>query len=161
MEEEFKKENVPTSYNKLKNFEEVLARQRKEIEERRMRVYENLKRERNISEHKIYSSLRSQPERKITEKIEDREEKRKKQLQNEALAQDIELKKTTLNRLFILLFGETIIVFILITFQGFGWYNFYLEEWSFKLLIVATISQITLMLKIAVKHLFPEKKSSK
>lgn len=82
----------------------------------------------------------------------------RKRLQNEALQQDIKLKKTTLNRLFWLLVGETIIIFMFSAFQGFRFWGFLLEEWSFRILVTATLTQISVMLGIAVKHLFPPPK---
>jgi len=86
------------------------------------------------------------------------EEVRKKQLENDAFLQDMELKRTTLNRLFIFLACETILVFSFALCQGTGWLNFSLEEWSFKLVVTATLIQITFMLQVAVKHLFPQRK---
>ncbi len=83
---------------------------------------------------------------------------KRKQLENEALAQDIKLKKQTLERLFGFLMIETAVVFALALFQGLRWpFNFSLDEWSFRLVVSVTITQITLMLNIAVKHLFPQR----
>ncbi len=82
----------------------------------------------------------------------------RRRLQNEALQQDIKLKKTTLNRLFFLLVGETIIIFMFSAFQGFRLWGFLLEEWNFRILVTATLTQISVMLSIAVKHLFPTPK---
>ena len=67
------------------------------------------------------------------------------------------LKKQTLQLLFIFLGTETIAIFLYAFFQGVRAWNFALEEWSFNLLVSATITQITVMLVIAVKHLFPQK----
>lgn len=77
---------------------------------------------------------------------------------NAGLEQDIVLKKTTLKILFLFLGIETIIVFFFAFLQGTKLWGFALEEWSFKLLITATLLQITYMLQVAVKHLFPTKK---
>lgn len=79
-------------------------------------------------------------------------------LENQAFQQDIILKKETLIILFIFLAFETIIIFLFSFFQGISFLQFHLEEWSFKLLITATLLQITYMVKIAVQHLFPNKK---
>jgi hypothetical protein len=85
-------------------------------------------------------------------------ELRKKEIENEALAQNIELKGEAFNRLFLFLAIETGLVFIYGFLQAINWpHGFKLEEWSFKLLIAATITQITYMLQLAVKHLFPTK----
>jgi hypothetical protein len=78
-------------------------------------------------------------------------------LKNTALAQDIKLKKNTLQVLFIFLALETITIFVYAFLQATNTFNFRLEEWSFKLLVAATITQITYMLQVAVKHLFPGK----
>ncbi|MFA5729685.1 MAG: hypothetical protein WC938_00435 [Candidatus Paceibacterota bacterium] len=79
----------------------------------------------------------------------------KEELKNKALDQDIRLKGRTLNMLFAFLGIETIIIFSFSFLQATKIWGFGLEEWSFKLLIVATILQITCMLQLAVKHLFP------
>lgn len=84
-------------------------------------------------------------------------DRRKKELENISLEQDIELKRKTLNRLFLFLGLETFIIFTFTFFQAIKWpVSFHLEEWSFKLLVLATITQITSMLAIAVRHLFPK-----
>jgi len=72
---------------------------------------------------------------------------------------DIELKKDTLYFLLILLGVETFAIFTLVFFQGFG--IIAIEEWTMRILTVSTITQITVMLNIAVKYLFSMSKSSK
>jgi uncharacterized membrane protein YcjF (UPF0283 family) len=88
------------------------------------------------------------------------EEKRAKQIDNDAKQQDIELKKKTLNRLFILLCAETVVIFIFAYWQGRENNNFNLDGWSFRLITSATILQITTMLIYAVRHLFPNNKEN-
>ena len=87
------------------------------------------------------------------------EEIQKKYIENMARRQDIKLKKRTLYCLFIFLGLETIAIFVFGYFQavgkGFSGVDFNLQEWSFRLLVTATIIQITFMLQVAVKHLFP------
>lgn len=83
---------------------------------------------------------------------------KKKELENIAYEQDITLKRITLNRLFLFLAIETLLIFSFSFLQAVKWLGFHLEEWSFKLLVAATISQITIMLNMAVRHLFPTKK---
>ena len=83
---------------------------------------------------------------------------REKRLKNDDTEQDIKLKRITLNRLFSLLVGETVIVFILSFLQATHLFGFALEEWSFKILTSVTIVQITVMLSVAVNYLFPKKK---
>jgi hypothetical protein len=85
------------------------------------------------------------------------EDIRKKRLENDALEQDIALKKLTLKILFGFLALETIAIFAFSYFQATKFKNFALEEWSFKLLVSATLIQITYMVQVAVKHLFPSK----
>lgn len=80
---------------------------------------------------------------------------------NLGLKQDIQLKKITLLLLFLFLILETIAVFVFAYLQGVGLNGFRMEEWSFKLLLGATILQITYMLQMAVKHLFPNKEDIK
>jgi hypothetical protein len=83
---------------------------------------------------------------------------RKQQLENENTAQDIRLKRITLNRLFWFLAAETTLIFLFAFCQAVGWPDgFELEEWSFRILISATIAQITGMLFVAVRYLFPKK----
>ena len=110
-----------------------------------------------LKKHNLATQRFTIPKFRTTEKIKIEsiiEEKEK--IKNEALKQDINLKKKTLKFLCNLLFIETIILFLFSFFQAVKWpMEFGLEEWSFKLLIIATISQITIMLLVAVKHLFP------
>lgn len=83
----------------------------------------------------------------------------KEGIKNIGRRQDINLKKKTLAFLCGLLSIETIVIFLFSFFQATKYpMSFHLEEWSFKLLVAATISQITIMLLIAVKHLFPDQK---
>jgi|SRR3989338_6087476 len=91
------------------------------------------------------------------EPIRDSIETRKRELENDAFAQDIKLKRNTLVALFCFLAVETFIIFAFTFFQGFTIGGFHLEEWSFKLLVAATITQITVMLRVAVQHLFPQR----
>ncbi len=94
-----------------------------------------------------------QPEQSIPDKIETT----RRILQNAAFEQDMNLKKNTLIILFIFLAIETVVIFIITFLQGFKAWGFALQEWSFRLLISATITQITVMLLVAVQHLFPRK----
>lgn len=108
-----------------------------------------------VDEEDLMSYESAAPEKiKIEDAIAEREK-----IKNIGIRQDIELKKATLKKLFLFLEIETAVVFLFSFFQAMHWpMNFGLEEWSFKLLIAATISQITAMLLIAVKHLFPNTK---
>lgn len=83
--------------------------------------------------------------------------RRKEEIENEDLEQNIRLKRYTLFILLGFLAVETIVIFVFSFFQATFIFNFKLEEWSFKLLITATILQITFMIQVAVKHLFPNK----
>lgn len=83
---------------------------------------------------------------------------RRERIRNDDAEQDIVLKRMSLNRLFRFLTIETIAVFVLAFLQGIeAPWDFRLEEWSFKLLVTATIAQITAMLFVAVRYLFPKK----
>ena len=84
---------------------------------------------------------------------------REKKLKNDDAEQDIRLKRMTLDRLFQLLVSETIIIFIFSYLQATHLFGFALEEWSFKILTSVTITQITVMLFVAVSYLFPKKRS--
>lgn len=100
----------------------------------------------------------SKPAQKTIEDRINEEKIRRGALENDAFEQDIALKRSTLRKLFVFLALETVVIFVFAYFQGVSFNGFVLEEWSFKLLVAATITQITVMLNIAVKHLFPEKK---
>ncbi|MGD8373254.1 MAG: hypothetical protein PVI21_00120 [Candidatus Woesebacteria bacterium] len=82
---------------------------------------------------------------------------REKKIKNDDAEQDIRLKRKTLGRLFGFLSCETFAIFIFAYMQATKLFGFALEEWSFKLLTVVTITQITVMLRIAVKYLFPQR----
>lgn len=83
--------------------------------------------------------------------------RRSKDLKNKELDQYISLKKWTLIVLLLFLAVETILIFYYSYLQATMLYNFKLQEWSYKLLVTATLLQITYMLQVAVKHLFPNK----
>ena len=78
-------------------------------------------------------------------------------LKNKDLAQDIDLKKLTLKVLLWFLGVETGLIFMLSFFQGFSLGGFELKEWSFRILVSATIIQISYMLTIVISYLFPKK----
>lgn len=81
---------------------------------------------------------------------------RERKIRNDNAEQDISLKRTTLITLFIFLAIETFLIFLFALFQAIGWpQGFNLDEISFRLLIGATIAQITGMLFVAVRYLFP------
>lgn len=104
----------------------------------------------------FYHFARTNPEVSQGKTIDIREElARRERIKNDDAEQDIILKRTTLNRLFWFLTAETVAIFVLAILQGFEVLR--LEEWSFKLLITATIAQITAMLFVAVRYLFPTK----
>jgi hypothetical protein len=82
---------------------------------------------------------------------------REQKLKNDNIEQDIKLKRETLNRLFVFLALETALIFIFAFAQAIHWpAHFNLEEWSFRLLVTVTILQITGMLYVAVRYLFPK-----
>jgi hypothetical protein len=83
---------------------------------------------------------------------------RAQKIKNDDAEQDIKLKRSTLRGLFRLLVVETIAIFALTAFQAMHWpLNFRLEEWSFRVLVGATLLQIATMLGVAVKYLFPRR----
>lgn len=84
---------------------------------------------------------------------------RKQKIENDNTENDQKLKKNTLVALFIFLGIETAVIFTLAFFQGFKAWGFELDVWSFRILVIATLGQITAMLTIAVRHLFPHNKS--
>lgn len=85
--------------------------------------------------------------------------RRKQEIANENAEKDQRLKEQTLQKLFRFLLAETAIIFLFAFLQGFGvlWrWKFHLDDWSFRIVVGATIGQITAMLIIAVQHLFPK-----
>jgi len=83
---------------------------------------------------------------------------RERKIKNDNAEQDIGLKRKTLIILFVFLAVETLLIFIFAFFQAIGRPDgFSLDEISFRLLLGATIAQITGMLFVAVRYLFPTK----
>lgn len=83
-------------------------------------------------------------------------ERERKLLENRDFAQNTQLKRRTLSLLFKFLAIETGVVFAFAFAQATRWpLDFQMEEWSFKILVTATIAQITGMLFVAVRYLFP------
>lgn len=91
----------------------------------------------------------------VTQSIEEEGQR----IRNRSLEQDIKLRKSTLFVLFGFLATETSALFAMAFFQGFEAWGFWLEEWNFRILIGATITQITIMLLVAVQYLFPKKEA--
>lgn len=117
-----------------------------------------------LADKDLFEYIKNIPEKDLTpyssgehEYNIDDEIARKQNILNKGLEQDIALKKLTLLILFIFLGLETLCIFIFAFLQATNTFKFKLDEWSFKLLIAATLSQITYMLQVAVKHLFPVK----
>ncbi len=79
----------------------------------------------------------------------------KKQTENSLINKNQSLKKLTLILLFVLLFVESIALFVLAFFQGFKYYGFDLDAITLRIIVVASLAQISAMLTIAVRHLFP------
>lgn len=85
---------------------------------------------------------------------------RRQRLSNDDVEQNIRLKRVVLNRLFWFLGIETFFIFLFAFMQATHWLGFTLEQWSFNILITATIAQITGMLFVAVRYLFPTSKEN-
>lgn len=84
-----------------------------------------------------------------------KERARTQEIANNNRVSDQKLKSRSLIALFIFLGIETLAIFALAFAQGFEFKGFKLDEWSMRIIIVATLGQITAMLTIAVQHLFP------
>lgn len=83
---------------------------------------------------------------------------RAQRIKNDDAEQNIMLKKVVLNRLFKYLGIETTFVFLFVLLQATHWIGFSLQDWTFDILITATIAQIAGMLFVAVRYLFPNGK---
>lgn len=83
---------------------------------------------------------------------------RREKIQNDDAEQDIKLKRRTLSILFGFLTVETAVIFWFTFLQATKVFGFQLNEWSFKLVVSATLAQITGMVFVAVNYLFPKKK---
>lgn len=107
----------------------------------------------------IYSTIsRSSSSPQAPAKDIDDELTRSQKLRNDDTEQNIRLKRMVLRILFWFLGIETIFIFLFAFFQAIKWpFVFHLDEWSFNILITATIIQIASMLLVAVRYLFPTK----
>ena len=114
-----------------------------------------------ILESQPSASKRRSPN-KTAETFSSKAEKaRQEKIRNDILEGDQKMKRNSLIALFIFLSLETVAVFVIVFFQGFMFYGFNIEEWNFRLVISGTLIQITAMLKVAIKHLFPPIPSTK
>lgn len=136
------------------NEKDVKGDNENNFDERRQRILRLLKESRQQPVYRYSRPLVAGEN--VGESVEQKIKNEEAQLKNKGLAQDIALKKTTLFALFGFLAIETAVIFLFAFFQAVRFGGFALEEWSFKLLVTATIVQITTMLLVAVKHLFPK-----
>lgn len=105
-------------------------------------------------QHKFRKNDLFKKQKSIQEKIEQiKLQKAEEEISN--LRNDRKLKNITLIALFILLIIETILIFTIAFFQGFKFCGFLIDEVTLRIIIAATITQITIMIHTAVKHLFP------
>lgn len=105
-----------------------------------------------------YAGVKNTAPIPIDDKIK-AERQRRQQIDNDNAEKDQKLKEETLSKLFAFLKWETIAIFAIATLQGFGSVvHFKLDGLSFRILVGATIGQITAMLVIAVQHLYPKKR---
>jgi hypothetical protein len=121
---------------------------------RTLSLLDELKRQAQTAEEqppRSSGALASYKPTSIDEKI------RKQKIENDNIVRDQRLKETTLKLLFTFLTAETIVIFTFAFLQGLN-RGFHLDEWSFRVVLSATILQITAMLTIAVQHLFPKKR---
>lgn len=68
---------------------------------------------------------------------------------------DMDLKKATAMRVFTFLGIETLLVLIIVSFQGFRPLGFDLRDTTLNIFVTATIIQISTMAVIITRHLFP------
>lgn len=101
---------------------------------------------------KLPNDLKENKPIRISEAVAQREK-----LKNQNISVDIKLKVVTLIFLLLLLLLETGAVFVFAFFQATGKHGFHLDGGSFNILVGATISQIYLMLRVAIEYLFPKK----
>ena len=83
------------------------------------------------------------------------ERARRESIKNDNMESDQRMKRGSLIVLFAFLGLETVAVIVIIFLQGFK-NDFYIEEWSFRVFMGATLTQIATMLHTAIKHLFPD-----
>lgn len=109
-----------------------------------------------ILELKDSKSTKQRKPRKASETFSSKAEKaRKEKIGNDILESDQAMKKWSLIGLFLCLGIETIAILTIVFFQGFSLWGFHIEEWNFRLVIAGTLLQITAMLEVAIRHLFP------
>lgn len=106
------------------------------------------------------SKAQAKPRLKVQSVNEKIEKARTQKIKNDNMVSDQKMKKWSLVALFVFLGLESIAIFVVIFLQG-GDPSFYLEEWSFRILVAGTIYEIVQILKIAIKHLFPSKEFEK
>lgn len=97
----------------------------------------------------------------FSSKAEKAEQVRQSRIRNDILESDQTMKKWSLVVLFAFLGLETVAIFALVFFQGFALGGFHIEEWNFRLVIAGTLIQITAMLEVAIRHLFPPTSGAK
>jgi hypothetical protein len=114
-------------------------------------IMQRLRGEASTDARKVTQPNDRQKPKRLDQKI------RRQQIENDIAEADQKLKIKTLFILFIFLSIETFVVFVLAFLQGLHTFGFHMEEWSFRVVIAATIGQITAMLTIAVQSLFPKK----
>lgn len=77
---------------------------------------------------------------------------RMKEIKLEDAKQDVDLKRLVAKFLISVLITETVALFAIVFFQGFGIFS--IDEWSLRTLVGATLLQTYGMLKIVVEYLF-------
>lgn len=136
----FLKENMDTS---LENFLESLKNSVKEEDKIENEDQLRLAQGRQIMEHR---------EKRLEAELE------KSRNQLEELTTDRSLKKKVAFWVFALLFFETVLLFVILLFQGFLLGGFNINETTLNIFVPATIIQVSSMAIIITKYLFSVKK---
>ena len=74
------------------------------------------------------------------------------------LKQDTEQRKDLSNRVYWLLIAQVIFLALMITFQGFGWCGFNLNDWVFGLFINGSLIHTYLLMKQIVTGVYSNEK---
>lgn len=115
---------------------------------------ERLKKHQEISSQYIQTPQYESP-RPFKQKL-DGVDARKKTQELEHDEKDHQLKEGFARYVKTLLVGQNLVIFFLIFWQGFGFYNFKLDNYIFYILISGTLIQSYFLVRIIIEHFFPK-----
>jgi hypothetical protein len=100
----------------------------------------------------------TQKSRPVDELIEQQQKIKEYDLSNREKEQDIELKRTVAEYVFVILVIETLFLCGVLLLQGFGIWGFRMDNTTLNIFVPATIIQVSSMAIIITRYLFTHKK---